>query len=337
MSTRNTHNLIRAAFLSGFTNLVQELGGRPDQLLEEVGLTAGVEKDLENFIPFQSFVQLLEVSSTNLNCPDFGLRLSEKQGLPVLGLLSVLAGNLVSIESSFRAISRYMYLQIPSVKLDMQVAQDGQAIRILVSVIAPTSTPLAQFLEFIMGNGQHITHTLAGAKISAQHIFFPHLARSSKSVYQRFFACEVSFAQDFCAVDLPRNLVDKPVKSADGNMAELAEEFFAKKFVTLNMGEVVIHLIHILLPTGQCNIKVVANHLNMHPRTLQRRLAKLELIFETLLDQQRCILATRYLNEPGLALTHIAGLLGYVDQSTLNRSCLRWFNATPNNIRGAKK
>ncbi len=82
---------------------------------------------------------------------------------------------------------------------------------------------------------------------------------------------------------------------------------------------------------------MVAKQLNMQQRTLQRRLASQGLIFETLVDEQRRALAQRHLNELGLPFTHIAGLLGYVDQSTLNRSCRRWFGATPKEIRNSMK
>ncbi len=41
----------------------------------------------------------------------------------------------------------------------------------------------------------------------------------------------------------------------------------------------------------------------------------------------------KYLAEPRLYLVQIAGLLGYAEQSTLNRSCRRWFDKTPRQYR----
>ena len=46
-------------------------------------------------------------------------------------------------------------------------------------------------------------------------------------------------------------------------------------------------------------------------------------------------LAARYLAEPMLHLSQVAGLLGYAEQSTLNRSCRRWFGMTPRQYRAA--
>jgi methylphosphotriester-DNA--protein-cysteine methyltransferase len=42
---------------------------------------------------------------------------------------------------------------------------------------------------------------------------------------------------------------------------------------------------------------------------------------------------SRYLAEPGLYLSQIAVLLGYSEQSALNRSCRRWFGKTPRQYR----
>ncbi len=43
--------------------------------------------------------------------------------------------------------------------------------------------------------------------------------------------------------------------------------------------------------------------------------------------------AARDLAEPRFLLSQIAGLLGYTEQSTLNRSCRRWFGRTPKQYR----
>jgi AraC-like DNA-binding protein len=54
---------------------------------------------------------------------------------------------------------------------------------------------------------------------------------------------------------------------------------------------------------------------------------------QQLIEQERREQAARYLAEPGLHLNQIAALLGYSEQSTLNRSCRRWFGKTPRQYR----
>jgi AraC-like DNA-binding protein len=54
---------------------------------------------------------------------------------------------------------------------------------------------------------------------------------------------------------------------------------------------------------------------------------------QQLIERERREQAARYLAEPGLHLNQIAALLGYTEQSTLNRSCRRWFGKTPRQYR----
>ena len=64
-----------------------------------------------------------------------------------------------------------------------------------------------------------------------------------------------------------------------------------------------------------------------------RRLASEGMSCQDVIDRERRTLAARYLAEPGLHLGQIAWLLGYTEQSALNRSCRRWFGKTPRECR----
>jgi AraC-like DNA-binding protein len=71
----------------------------------------------------------------------------------------------------------------------------------------------------------------------------------------------------------------------------------------------------------------------MHTRTLQRRLGEQGLFFEDIVDDVRRSRAEEYMRYGVIPLAEIAGLLGYSDQSSLNRSCVRWFGRTPAQLR----
>lgn len=69
------------------------------------------------------------------------------------------------------------------------------------------------------------------------------------------------------------------------------------------------------------------------PKALQRRLGLEGHTFWSLVDGVREESAERYLHETELSLTHLARELGYSEQSVLTRSCRRWFDDSPANIR----
>jgi AraC-like DNA-binding protein len=88
-----------------------------------------------------------------------------------------------------------------------------------------------------------------------------------------------------------------------------------------------------LLAVGHCTTEAIAEQLAMHPRTLQRRLAEDGIRCQDIIDEVRRKQAVRYLSEPRLYLGQIAGLLGFAEQSSLNRACRRWFGKTPRQYR----
>ncbi|MGB8391369.1 helix-turn-helix transcriptional regulator, partial [Mycobacterium sp.] len=84
-----------------------------------------------------------------------------------------------------------------------------------------------------------------------------------------------------------------------------------------------------LLPTGAGTLDVVAEQFQLHPKTLQRRLADEGTTFAALVDQVRKEATERYLRSTGISLAHLARELGYAEQSVLTRSCKRWFGTGP--------
>jgi AraC-like DNA-binding protein len=130
-------------------------------------------------------------------------------------------------------------------------------------------------------------------------------------------------------------LADKRIVNADPEARRIAAKYLESNYLppTASLSERVAELIRRLLPTGQCTIDAIADQLAIHPRALQRRLEAECARYQDLIDGERRMLAGKYLAEPGLPLSQIAGLLGYAEQSTLNRSCRRWFGKTPQQVR----
>jgi Arabinose-binding domain of AraC transcription regulator, N-term len=69
-------SLIRATAMWGYPELVRELGGDPNAFLARFHIPAGAEHQEDAFISFDALTRMLEASADELQCPDFGLRLS---------------------------------------------------------------------------------------------------------------------------------------------------------------------------------------------------------------------------------------------------------------------
>jgi AraC-like DNA-binding protein len=147
----------------------------------------------------------------------------------------------------------------------------------------------------------------------------------------------VRFGQPWCGFGLSAGLAARRIENADPETQRIATKYLEATYLPASapLSDRVAELTRRLLPTGQCSAEAIADELAMHPRTLQRRLADEGVRCADIIDRERRAQAARYLAEPGLDLSQIAGLLGYAEQSALNRSCRRWFGKTPRQCRVA--
>src|SRR5262249_7613405 len=92
-------------------------------------------------------------------------------------------------------------------------------------------------------------------------------------------------------------------------------------------------LIGQLIATGRCSREFAAECLNMHPRTLQRRLEERGTSFSELLDEHRQATAIDLVRRRALPLAQIADSLGYSNQSRVNQAFRRWTSTSPGRFR----
>jgi AraC-like DNA-binding protein len=327
-------SLIRSRPLKGYSELVVELGGDPKKLLKRFHISQNLHLREDTFLPFTSLNDLYEASAKELSCPDFGLRLAPRQGLEILGAIAIVARNSDSIGSAYQAIAQYLHLHSPSLRLHLDAAPD-ETLWLNFEILDLNPSQVTQNIENSLGIGLQVLRFLAGPDACPLSVSFSHQQIADARVYKDYFRCKVLFEQNNNGMLLPMTMLTQKIMSADPEIKRIAQKYLDLGGVSTasTLHEGIAHLIRRLLSTGHCRIEVVAEHLSMHKRTLQRQLAKEDIQFEKLVDHERRELARRYLTESSLPLTQIAGHLGYAEQSAFNRSCRRWFSSTPRVIR----
>ncbi len=328
-------SLLRATTLWGYGELVQELGGDPQLFLKRFRIPPGIENHEDAFISFDAYVRMLEASAEDLGCPDFGLRLSRWQGLDILGPIAVIARNAQTVLSGLEMIGRYLYVHSPALKLTLAPRTPKTGLTFTYEVTESGLTSVVQGYELSMAIVVRIVRLLAGQEARPSAISFTHDQQGPGAAYREALGCPVRFGQTWCGFKISERLAGRRIESADPEAKRIAAKYLESNYLppTASLSERVAELIRRLLPTGQCTVDAIADQLAMHPRSLQRHLLTEGVRCQDLIDRERRTLAGTYLAEPGLHLSQIAGLLGYAEQSTLNRSCQRWFGKTPRQYR----
>jgi AraC-like DNA-binding protein len=328
-------SLIRATNLWGYGDLVRELGADPEPFLSRFHIPVGIEYEDDAFISFDEFVRMLEASAAELDCPDFGLRLSHWQGMDILGPAAVIARNAHTVLDGMESVARYLYVHSPALKLTVAPRTVGADVRFTYEVIEPGLPYVLQGYELSMANGVRMIRLMGGPDARPQAISFMHEQLGPDAAYRIALDCPVHFGQSWCGFDLPVHLADRRIESADPETRRIATMYLEAHYLpsTARLSERVAMLAQRLLPTGQCSVDAIGDELAMHPRTLQRQLATEGVRCQDLIDRERRSHAARYLADPRFHLSQISVLLGYNEQSTFNRSCRRWFGKTPRQYR----
>jgi Arabinose-binding domain of AraC transcription regulator, N-term len=216
-------------------------------------------------LSFDAFIRMLEASADDLQCPDFGLRLSSRQGLHILGPLAVIARNAQTVLSGVEAIGRYLYIHSPALELTERRTERG--IEFAYDMTEPSVLYPLQGYELSMGISVRILRLLGGPEARFRAISFMHEQRGSDTAYRDALDCPVRFGQTWCGFELPTHLAERRIENADPETRRIATKYLEATYLpgTAPLSARVAELARRLLPTGQCSADAIADELAMHP------------------------------------------------------------------------
>jgi len=328
-------SMVRASGLTGYRGLVEELGGDPAGLLESFRIRPSLLDDPQAFLSYASLIGLLEATSRELDCPDFGLRLSTRQDIKILGPLGVAVRNCDNLGDAMQTASRYMFVHSPAISFTPQLPGATDRVRLVFRILLDRMGRAAQVTELSIGLAARTVTLLAASPRALREVRFSHSRVAPLQAYESHFEAPVTFDHEDSAIDLDATFLGHPIRDASHELRELAEDYLAAHHddpgtpLSIRVKLVVQRS----LGTGSTSCTDVAAAFAMHPRTLQRQLRAEGTTFETLKDNARTELARSYLADDRLPMSRIAALLDYTEQSALSRSCKRWFGKSPRQLR----
>jgi AraC-like DNA-binding protein len=327
--------LVRARALTGFSALVEASQGDVAALLASVNLKPTVLENPEETLALSVFVALLEHTATALRMDDFGLQLASRQDISVLGPIALIARNAGTVRGTVEAVGRHLPYHTPGACLTWVPDQRAGYVQLRYDLALAPHAPRRHGIELSYAVAIDFLRLLSPGPIDDWQIWFRHTTGLSAARYQRRFSCPVRLGQEVDALIVPLALLDAPVNQHSPELLRMGERFVSNvmRRAPLDIAAQVEALVLRQLATGQCTLPHIAQQLGLHTRTLQRRLAQQGVFFEDITDQVRKARAQEYLPYASIALQQVASLLGYSEQSSFNRACLRWFGRPPEQLR----
>ncbi len=329
--------VIRSAGIRGFRDVVEGLGGDPVAMARRADLPVAALDADDVLVEDVVLARVLELAAAELACPDLGLRIAARQDVSMLGPLALAIQNAPSVGEAMEATSRYLFVHAPGMRIWLQSDPDDvrgvDALR--YDVTPPGIDPPRQGTDLSLGSLHRAIVSLVGGSYGLRTVDLPHQPLAPRAVYEEFFGARVRFGRPAALLRLPSSLGDLPLAVHDETVRQMALDFLERQSPagTVLLTSRTAGALQQLLGTGSAGIDAVARLLDLHPRTLQRRLADEGTSFAAVLDDVRRDTARRYLVTTDLPLSQVAGLLGFSEQAVLNRACRRWWDLTPREVR----
>lgn len=321
-------SVIRGTSLSGFPALVRELGGDPDVLLSRAGIDPADVGRFDVFFTYLAFIHAVESAAAVTQTPDFGLRLGARQGIEILGPVGVAARTSATVAQALAIFEQYLAAYSPAIAVVISVEEPTAFAEFnIVIEYPPVHT---QAVEVSLGVMLQVFRFFFGAEYTPLAVHIPHAPQSAPADYRRHFSCTPQFRSRRAGLAIPVEDLNRPLVR-DQMTHQVVIEYLDTVIDRQRpaFASAIRPLVRQLLPAGAASVTVVADQFRLHPKALRRRLVEEGTHFNAVVDDVRREMAQRYLRDSDMALSHLARELGYAEQSVLNRSCRRWFGATP--------
>lgn len=291
-------SVIRSAGLRGFRATVAELGGDADSYARQAGCPPAALDVDDLLVPEEAMATVLELAAADLGCADLGLRIAARQDLGMLGALALAIQNSDTLGDALECTTRYLFVHARSVNLSLEPDPYGTpgmaALRYGVreGVVAPP-----QGIDLSLGFIHRAIGYLVGP-YGLGSVELPHPLLAPLSMYEDFFGVPVKADRPEALLRVPLSLANRSLGGSNSHLRHLALAYLDEQLPREPHGR-----------RGQCpgRRRAVARHvvardrgpscglLNVHPRTLQRRLRAAGTTFAEVIDEERRTAAHRYL------------------------------------------
>jgi len=321
--------LARTSSLMGYPMLVRELGGSPELLMANVGLDIKILDDLDQMMSSDALSKLLDLSAKELNCPCFGLLLSQRQDISILGPVGLIMRQSPTFLEAVTALQKYLHLHSEAGSFNLEIEGDLAMIKYYSNVHGEGHS--RQITDLSLGVGCKVIRLYCGNSWKPRAVYFQHSMPPDLSPFTLVFRSPVSFQQEFSGIVFDARVLESAVDTFEPDMQRFLGDYLnaLSQKRSQDSAQQVRLIIQGLLPKGQCSLKEVASLMGIRERSLQRRLKKEGLGFQAILDQTRREMTKDYLQSGGMNLTVLSQNLGYAELSVFSRAFKVWFGVSP--------
>jgi AraC-like DNA-binding protein len=324
--------------LSAWIKAAAKCGFNVQPLFKEAGIKIDLIRLEDARVSPLQLISLLE-QCVALSPPDkhFPLVLGDTFAFESLPEFETLLTTSPTLREALRVADLARRMVLPWLKLD--VREEGDLARVAVGFDVPIPNlaayglPLSLVSQAILACIRKFGRTLQGSEQGFVEVTLQGPPPPNAHLFAAFFGVPVRFHAAHDALVFERRILDQPLEGAFPALHEqahfLAEQRLGKEARRQGVAAEIEELITRdpgLLALG---VEDMAERLNLHPRTLQRRLKDEGDSYLHVQARMRHRLACQWLRQGDVSIDDISVRLGFSDRRAFTAAFKRWEGTTP--------
>lgn len=222
--------------------------------------------------------------------------------------------------------------------LDVTLEEQGDTARLVLRFVGVADEQAPPWMsEAMFASVMRFGRQLLGDEMPFDRLCVRHPPPAHAAAYADYFRIPVVFAAADYALEYPRVWLDRPLPGGYATLHDQARQRVERRLGALpRRGRCIAEVERLCLAEPALlagGVAVVARHLGLHPRTLQRRLLAESEHFAALQARLRCRLAMQWLADPHCDVETVSERLGFSDRRSFTRAFTRWAGETPSAFR----
>jgi AraC-like DNA-binding protein len=309
--------------------------GEPLQpLFQRAGLPDTCLDDAKKLVPTAAIWRFRELAAMRTGSPNLTLTVMEPLALSDLGAVGQALSGAPTLLRTIQDFQRLAHTESSTATLDLTPCCNGDVLfSVRFSLRYQPGEWQAELclLMWMLKVVRLVDPNWSPTEIWCYAGGTPDRVRAIESL-----AARPRFNQLCTGFPIPASMLALPQQRC-GRRAEADEALLWSTAPSESASGAVHQLIQAYAEDRWLTIEEASDALDMHPRTLQRRLAAENETYSAILEETRAEVAGRLLEDTDASVCEIARRLGYSNSSNFNRAFRRWAAFLPSEFRAQRR
>jgi AraC-like DNA-binding protein len=317
--------LIRGSQLLPFIKQLERLGKDPVPLLRKCYCPVSADlDDPDCIIPTNRLWQFIEESAHTLNNRNLGWETAMRHGVYGGGHFGYQMEHQKNLEAAIQFYNRAIH-QHASVSYARSAEADGY-VWFYRATIPTKGSQFFQVEQYALGTLTHVARNYLGPKWRPRRIAIASTPTRAGNLTIAKACEELVVGAAYAAIEVP---ADRLQEGPTPLPSSLQAPGYPTWPFPLEVPEILAQILRCYFPDYPMTLEEVSAILQIHPRTLNRRIEKHQRSFRDVRNQVLMERAKLKLNETDLPLSRISAYLGYANQSAFSRAFTKAVGVSP--------